>query len=89
MSSKKTKGKPLFVRIMAILLAAIMVIGVGFYIFMLIGGNQRIPEDIEKTNPASNAGFSAYKKRPETELQPLKVFDALQEPFYVGRNPIS
>ncbi len=39
MSSKKTKGKPLFVRIMALLLAAVMVGGVAFYLIMMISGN--------------------------------------------------
>ena len=38
-SKKKAKGKTLFVRVMAIILALIMVAGVGFYIFALIGGN--------------------------------------------------
>ena len=36
--NKNAQRKTLFVRIMALLLAAIMVLGVGVYIFILIGG---------------------------------------------------
>ena len=36
--NKKVQKKTLFVRIMALVLAAIMVLGVGVYIFILIGG---------------------------------------------------
>ena len=36
--NKKAQRKQLFVRIMALALAALMVLGVGIYIFILIGG---------------------------------------------------
>ena len=39
MSNRRQKRNTLFVRVMAIILALIMVAGVGFYIFALIGGN--------------------------------------------------
>ena len=38
MSSKKKTGRGLGVRIVAIALAAIMVLGMAYYIFLLIGG---------------------------------------------------
>ena len=39
MSNRRQKRNKLFVRVMAIILALIMVAGVGFYIFAMIGGN--------------------------------------------------
>ena len=39
MSNRRQKRNKLFVRVMAIILALIMVAGVGFYIFAIIGGN--------------------------------------------------
>ena len=38
-SNRTQKRNALFVRVMAIILALIMVAGVGFYIFAMIGGN--------------------------------------------------